>query len=171
MISTVCLQCGTPSERSRGSFCRRCGLPYGERPRATAELPSCPVCYRPVGDDGRLPSLDRPSVRVDLVRHQSEHEGHPVGDDDWLETLRMGDRIRIDRWTAPFETVRRYLVTGQIDAGRNRSLAHDAIVTAMTQLNRWGPDADIFGDIPDWKAARSAVTALMERYARDRVRN
>ena len=62
-------------------------------------------------------------------------------------------------------TVRRYLVTGQIDAGRNRALAHDAIVTAMTQLNRWGPDADIMGDLPDWKAARAAVTALMERYA------
>ena len=171
MISSVCLQCGTPSERARGAFCRRCGLPYGEEPGATAELPSCPICYRSVGDDGRLPSLDRPSLRVDLVRHQAEHDGHPVGDDDWLETLRVGDRIRIDRWTAPFDTVRRYLVTGQIDAGRNRSLAHDAIVTAMTQLNRWGPDADIFGDVPDWKAARSAVTALMERYARGRLRN
>jgi hypothetical protein len=86
-----------------------------------------------------------------------------------LETLRMGDQIRVDRWTAPFETVRRYLVTGQINAGRNRSLAHDAFVTAMTQLNRFGPDADIVGDLPDWKAARSAVTALMERYARRRV--
>lgn len=171
MISTVCLQCGTPSDRARGTFCRRCGLPYGEGPGATVELPSCPICYRSVGDDGRLPSLERPGLRVDLVRHQSEHDGHPVGDDDWLETLRMGDRIRIDRWAAPFETVRRYLVTGQIDAGRNRALAHDAIVTAMTQLNRWGPDADIFGDLPDWKAARSAVTALMERYARGRVAN
>jgi hypothetical protein len=171
VISTVCLQCGTPSEQGRGSFCRRCGLPYGEAPGIAVELPSCPVCYRTVDDDGRLPSLDRPGLRVDLVRHRSEHEGHPVGDDDWLETLRMGDRIRIDRWTAPFETVRRYLVTGQIDAGRNRSLAHDAIVTAMTQLSRWGPDADIFGDLPDWKAARSAVSALMERYARGRGRN
>ena len=57
------------------------------------------------------------------------------------------------------------------DAGRNRALAHDAIVTAMTQLNRWGPDADIMGDLPDWKAARAAVTALMERYSRGRVRN
>lgn len=171
MISTVCLQCGTPSDRARGSFCRRCGLPYGQPPSATVELPSCPVCYRTVDDDGRLPSLDRPSTRVDLVHHATEHDRHPVGDDDWLETLRMGDRIRIDRWTAPFETVRRYLVTGQIDAGRNRQLAHDAIVTAMTQLNRWGPDADIFGDIPDWKAARAAVTMLMERYARGRIRN
>ena len=61
-------------------------------------------------------------------------------------------------------------MTGQIDAGRNRTLAHDAIVTAMTQLNRWGPDADIFGDIPDWKAARAAVTTLMERYARSASR-
>jgi hypothetical protein len=59
-------------------------------------------------------------------------------------------------------------VTGQVDAGRNRQLAHDAIVTAMTQLNRWGPDGDIFGDLPDWKAARVAVTTMMERYGQGR---
>ena len=80
----------------------------------------------------------------------------------------QGDRIRIGKWTAPFDTVRRYLVTGQVDAGRNRALAHDAIVTAMTQLNRWGPDGDIFGDLPDWKAARAAVVEMMERYERGR---
>ena len=170
VISTGCLQCGTPSDRGRGSFCRRCGLPFGQTPSRTVELPTCPVCYRTVDDDGRLPSLDRSSLRVDLVRHREEHGRHPVGDDDWLESLRTGDRIRIDRWMAPYDTVRRYLVTGQIDAGRNRTLAHDAIVIAKTQLNRWGPDADILGDIPDWKAARAAVTALMERYARSRPR-
>lgn len=168
MISTVCLQCGTPSDQGRGKFCRRCGLPYGQPPRAEAELPSCPVCYRTVDEDGRLPSLDRVGVRVDLVRHQVEHDRHPVGDDALLESLRDGDRIRIGRWTAPFETVRHYLVTGQVSAGRNRALAHDAIVTAMTQLRRWGPDGDIFGDLPDWKAARLAVIDLMERYARGR---
>ena len=169
MIGTVCLQCGTPSDHARGAFCRRCGLPYGEPPRPTAELPSCPVCYRTVDDDGRLPSLERAAMRVDLVRHQAEHDGHPVGDDDWLDSLRVGDRVRIGRWSAPFETVRRYLVTGQVEAGRNRALAHDAIVTAMTQINRWGPDADIFGDLPDWKAARLAVVELMERYGRGRA--
>lgn len=170
MIGTVCLQCGTPSDSGRGSFCRRCGLPYGEPPSATVELPSCPICYRTVDDDGRLPSLDLPGLRVDLVRHQAEHDRHPVGDDDWLESLRSGDRIRIGSWSAPFETVRRYLVTGQVEAGRNRRLAHDAIVTAMTQLNRWGRDGDIFGDMPEWKAARSAVTDLMERYGRGQTR-
>ena len=154
MISTVCLQCGTPSDQGRGRFCRRCGLPYGEPPRATAELPTCPICYRTVDDDGRLPSRAQPGFRVDLVRHQAEHDRFPVGDDDWLESQRAGDLIRIGKWSAPFDTVRRYLVTGQVDAGRNRALAHDAIVTAMTQLNRWGPDGDIFGDLPDWKAAR-----------------
>jgi hypothetical protein len=39
------------------------------------------------------------------------------------------------------------------------------IVTAMTQLRRFGPDGEIFGDQPEWAAARSAVTELMERYA------
>ena len=39
-----------------------------------------------------------------------EHDRHPVGDDEWLETLREGDRLRWGRWSAPFDTVRRYLV-------------------------------------------------------------
>jgi len=38
----------------------------------------------------------------------------------------------------------------------------------MTQLNRWGPDGDIFGDMPEWKTARTAVTEMMERYERGR---
>ena len=155
MIGTVCLQCGTPSDNGAGPFCRRCGLPYGQPPRADRRAAELPGLLRTVDDDGRLPSLERAGIRVDLVRHQAEHDRHPVGDDDWLESLRTGDRIRIGRWSAPFDTVRRYLVTGQVEAGRNRALAHDAIVTAMTQINRWGPDGDIFGDLPDWKAARA----------------
>ena len=59
-------------------------------------------------------------------------------------------------------------MTGQVEAGRQRQLAHDTIVTAMTQLRRWGSGADIFGDQPEWAAARNAVTELMERYARRR---
>lgn len=169
MIDTVCLQCGMPSQQGRGTFCRRCGLPYGESPRADAELPSCPICYMTVDDDGRLPSRTHAGLRVDLVRHQEEHERHPVGDDEWLEALRVGDQIRIGRWSAPFETVRRYLVTGQVEAGRNRALAHDAIVTAMTQIRRWGPDGLILGDMPEWSEARAAVVALMERFARIRA--
>lgn len=168
MIATVCLQCGTPAA-GNGSFCRRCGLPYGETPRAEAELPSCPVCYRTVDDDGRLPSLSQPPLRVDLVHHQAEHDRHPVGDDDWLESQREGDRIRVGSWSAPYETVRRYLVSGQVDAGRNRKLAHDAIVTAMTQIRRWGTNGEILGDLPQWAEARAAVAELMERYARGRA--
>lgn len=163
----VCLQCGTPAVRADVTFCRRCGLPYGAPPPDNVELPVCPVCYVTVDDDGRLASLDLAGLRVDLVHHRAEHERHPVGDDDWLETLREGDRIRWGRWTAPFDVVRRYLVTGQVEAGRQRQFAHDAIVTAMTQLRRWGHGSgDIFGDQPEWAAARAAVTELMERYAR-----
>ena len=116
----ACLQCGTPAARADVTFCRRCGLPYGAPPRSDVELPVCPICYATVDDDGRLPSLDHPGLRVDLVRHQAEHDRHPVGDDDWLETLREGDRVRVGRWTAPFDVVRRYLVTGQVEAGRQR---------------------------------------------------
>jgi hypothetical protein len=166
MVATACLQCGTPSSSSASTFCRRCGLPYGAPPRADVELPVCHVCYRTVDDDGRLPSMDLPGLRVDLHRHLVEHDRHPVGDDEWLETLRIGDRIRIGRWQASFDIVRRYLVTGAVEGGRRRVFEHNAIVTAMTQLRRFGPDATIFGDQPEWQAARAAVSELMERYHR-----
>ncbi|HEX3427568.1 MAG TPA: hypothetical protein VHS36_02075 [Candidatus Limnocylindrales bacterium] len=164
--AAVCLQCGMAAPSSAITFCRRCGLPYGAPPRVEAELPSCPTCYATVGDDGRLPSFRPARGRVDLVAHMAEHDDHPVGDDDYLETLRRGDRIAIDRWEAPFDLVRRYLVTGAIDGGRRRDFQHSAIVTAMAQLKRWGPGADLFGDQEEWKLARDAVTALMERYHR-----
>ena len=169
MAATACLQCGTPSGATSSSFCRRCGLPYGAPPRANAELPSCPVCYRTVDDDGRLPSLDHPTRRVDLHHHVGEHEHHPVGDDEFLESLREGDRIRIGRWTAPFDLVRHYFVTGNVDGGRRRTYEHNTIVTAMTQLKRWGPETAVFGDQPEWEAARDKVTELMERYHHPRV--
>ena len=168
VITTSCLQCGTPAARPDATFCRRCGLPYGDAPRADAELPTCPTCYRTVDDDGRTDSLDLPGLRVDLRHHMAEHDRHPVGDDEWLETLREGDKIRWGRWTAPFDTVRRYLVTGQVEAGRNRQLAHDLIVTAMTQIRRFGTEGVILGDQPEWQAARVAVSQLMERYATGR---
>ena len=167
-LALACLQCGTPAARADATFCRRCGLSYGEPPSAFVELPSCPICYMTVDDDGRLESLDHPGLRVDLVRHQAEHDRHPVGDDEWLETLREGDKLRVDRWSAPFDVVRHYLVTGQVEGGRNRQMAHDALVTAMTQLRRFGPDADILGDQPEWAAARTAVSQLLERYSAGR---
>jgi hypothetical protein len=162
----VCLQCGLPARSGHATFCTRCGLPYGSPPRANAELPACQVCYRSVDDDGRLESLDRPGRRVDLQAHLAEHERHPVGDDDYLESLREGDRIRIGRWMAPFDLVRRYLVTGAVEAGRRRTFEHNAIVTAMTQLRKWGRDASIMGDQPEWQASREAVAVLMDRYHR-----
>jgi len=170
MIATACLQCGTPSTSIAATFCRRCGTPFGSPPRADVELPACHVCYRTVDEDGRLPSLDPAhlQLRVDLPTHLAEHDRHPVGDDDWLEQLREGDRIRIGRWTARFDAVRRYLVTGAVEGGRGRALEHDAIVTAMTQLRRWGPNGAIFGDEPVWAEARAAVSEIMERYHRRR---
>jgi len=146
------------------TFCRRCGLTIGSAPRVDVALPTCPTCYASVDDDGRIPSYGQSTRRVDLVTHMFEHEQYPVGDDDHLETLRAGEMIRIGRWQAPFDLVRRYLVTGAIDGGRRRSYQHSAIVTAMSQLKRWGPEADIFGDQEEWRAARQAVTALLERY-------
>ena len=168
MLATACLQCGTPA--TGAPFCRRCGLPYGAAPRADAALPSCPVCYVTVDDDGRTASLALTGLRVDLQHHLAEHDRHPVGDDDYLESLRIGDRIQIGRWTAPFDVVRRYLVTGNVEGGRRREFEHNSLVTAMTQIKRWGHDAgtQIFGDQPEWQAARAAVSDLMERYHRGR---
>jgi hypothetical protein len=161
----VCLQCGMIAG-DQVSFCRRCGLPVGAEPRADATLPTCPICYVTVDDDGRIASLRDRGVRVDLVVHMADHDAHPVGDDEYLETLRAGDLIKIERWQAPFDLVRRYLVTGAIDGGRRRSYQHSVVVTAMSQIKRWGPDAEIFGDQAEWRAARTAVTALLERYHR-----
>lgn len=164
----VCLQCGTVAPGGAVTFCRRCGLPFGAAPRSDAALPSCPVCYATVDDDGRLPSQFRDRGRVSLVDHMDEHDQFPVGDDDYLESLRAGDMIRIARWQAPFDLVRRYLVTGALDGGRRRTYQHSVIVTAMSQIKRWGAEAVIFGDQDEWREARQAVTDLLERYQRGR---
>ena len=162
----VCLQCGAAPGRSNAHICRRCGIRFGDAPPDFARLATCPVCYRATGSDGRLPSQARPGAHVDINVHIEEHDRFPVGDDAWLETLRDADRIRFGRWTAPFDLVRRYLVTGVVDAGRNRLAQHNAVVTAMTQIQRWGRDPDVFGDQEEWRLARDAVAELMDRYHR-----
>lgn len=164
----VCLQCGTTANGPVARVCRRCGLRFGDEPRAEGRLPSCPVCYVTVDDDGRTLSLRDRTRRVHLVAHIEEHDEYPVGDDEWLETLRRGDLIAVGRFTAPFDLVRRYLVTGQVEGGRGRTIMHNAIATAMAQIGRWGRDTEIFGDQPAWREARQAVTELMDRYARGR---
>lgn len=168
-VTSTCLQCGMVSTRAAARMCRRCGLAFGDAPPASARLAACPVCYRETDDDGRLPSLGSPGRRLDINAHVDEHDRFPVGDDAWLETLRVSERIRIGRWTAPFDLVRRYLVTGVVDAGRNRLALHNAVVTAMTQIQRWGPDAQVAGDQAAWREARVAVEALMDRYHRGRM--
>lgn len=165
----VCLQCGVPAASAAATICRRCGLRLGEPPRSTGQLAACHVCYRTTDEDGRLPSLAHQGRRIDIVEHIGEHERFPVGDDDYLESLRRGDRVRVERWEAPHDVVRRYLVMGVVDGGRTRAMAHSAIVMAMAQVARWGPDAEVFGDLPEWRDARAAVTRLMERYHRGRV--
>ena len=165
----VCLQCGTTASRAGAQICRRCGLRFGDAPPEFARLATCPVCYQETDADGRLPSQAQPGRRLDINAHVDEHDRFPVGDDAWLETLREHDRIRIGRWTAPYELVRRYLVTGVVDAGRNRLAQHNAIVMAMTQMQRWGRDPEILGDQEAWRLARDAVAQLMDSYHRRRV--
>jgi ribosomal protein L37E len=162
-----CRQCGRQPTRPDAAVCGRCGIPFGSAPRADVTLPTCHICYATVADDGLLPSLARAGHHVPIAEHIAEHDQHPVGDDEWLETLRSGDRIRIGRWEAPFDVVRRYLVTGVVDAGRRRAMLHDAIVSAMGQIARWGDDASsVVGDQAEWREARAAVSALLERYHR-----
>ncbi|KRT63436.1 MAG: hypothetical protein XU10_C0011G0048 [Chloroflexi bacterium CSP1-4] len=161
-----CLRCGLDAPRPEATFCRRCGLPFGAEPAPLDDLPACPVCYQEPDPDGRHPSAADRIRRLAPADHRREHERHPVGDDEWLESLREGDRIRIGRWKAPYGLVRRYLVTGIVSAGRRRQMEHDTIVTAMTQLARWGAGVEVFGDQPEWASARQAVASLMERYHR-----
>ena len=131
----TCLRCGYVSTTS-GAFCRRCGLPYGAVPAvATQDAPAeCPVCYARADRSGAYPA--RGGGRTTYERHAYDHEIRPVGDDDWLETLRDGDEIVIGRWRAPFALTRRYLVTGQWDGGRERTYAHNAVVLAMVGAPR-----------------------------------
>lgn len=167
--SQSCRQCGALQPNGSVSFCRRCGIAYGSAPSTEAQLPSCPICYVTVDDAGLLASLAGSSRRLPIADHLVEHERHPVGDDEWLETLRVGDRIRVGGGWAPFDLVRRYLVTGVVDGGRGRQVRHDAIVMAMSQVARWGTaEIDVFADQDDWRAARLAITRLMERYHRAR---
>ena len=169
MLTTdrICLQCGTTSNGDRAVVCRRCGLRFGAEPRRDAVLPSCPVCYLTVDDDGLTVSY-RTRQRISLVEHIDEHELFPPGDDDWLATLRRGDQMAIGRFTAPFDLARRYLVTGQIEAGRGRTIQHNAVLTAMAQIRRWGRTPDVFGDQPAWEEARLAIASVMDRYAEGR---
>ena len=130
------------------------GVTYGETEALVPSFAGEPELHHPVRG------------RVDMVAHMDEHDQFPVGDDDYLESLRAGDFVRIDRWQAPFDLVRRYLVTGALDGGRRRSYQHSAIVTAMAQIKRWGAEGEIFGDQAEWRDAREAVTRLMDRYQR-----
>ena len=164
----ICLQCGTTSNTDRAKVCRRCGLAFGAEPRRDAELPRCPTCYVTVDDDGLTRSYRNRLLRISLVAHMEEHEEFPPGDDDWLGTLRRGDQIAIGRFTAPFDLVRRYLVTGQIEAGRGRTIQHNAVLTAMAQIARWGRNPDVFGDQPVWQEARDEIATVMDRYATGR---
>ncbi len=168
--SPSCRQCGAVQPAAAIGFCRRCGIPWDSAPSAQAELPCCPICYLTVDADGLLAALAGSHRRLPIADHILEHERYPVGDDDWLETLRVGDRIRVGQGWAPFALVRRYLVTGLLDGGRGRSFQHDAIVTAISQVARWGTgEIEVFADQDDWREARQAVTQLMERYHRQRA--
>ncbi len=180
----VCQRCGFASPTA-APFCRRCGLPFGAAPIVEAAdwPPECPVCYAQPGRDGSFPAAG--GARTTYEQHAYHHERHPVGDDDYLESLRDGDEIRIGRWRAPFELTRRYLVTGRWEGGRARGYAHNAVVLAMVATSRaadedspapaaGGPAPTLgSGNAPrdgadsyptDLAEARAAVTELMERY-------
>lgn len=132
-----CHRCGY-SAVTAGSYCRRCGLPYGAAPAVVADdgPAECPVCYTRADRGGLYPAPG--GGRTTYERHARDHELRPVGDDDWLETLRDGDEIVIERWRAPFALTRRYLVTGQWDAGRARVYVHNAVIIAMVGASRGG---------------------------------
>jgi hypothetical protein len=189
----TCQRCGYSAATNAG-FCRRCGLPYGAAPVVVSEdAPAeCPVCYAKADRRGMWPAPGGGWTTYE--RHAYDHEQRPVGDDDWLETLRDGDDIVIDRWRAPFDLTRRYLVTGQWVGGKDRTYAHNAVVLAMADasgshsastapapekahggsrfgfLRRGGgepgpqEDPEALKKGADMVAARRALAAVRERY-------
>jgi hypothetical protein len=131
----VCQRCGYASA-GPAAFCRRCGLPFGAAPQVEAQdgPGECPVCYAHADRGGLFPAPG--GGRTSYERHAYDHEVRPVGDDDWLETLRDGDQVTIGRWRAPYDLTRRYLVTGQWDAGAARTYVHNAVILAMVGAAR-----------------------------------
>jgi len=128
--------------------------------------PECPVCYAAIDRRDLFP--DSRGGRTTYELHAFAHELRPVGDDEWLETLRDGDEIRIGAWRAPYDLTRRYLVTGQWEGGRAREYAHNAVVLAMVGASR-AAAADAAGSgaaasSGDLDVARRAVEDLRERY-------
>ena len=113
-------------------------------------------------------SLENRVRRVHIAEHIDEHERFPVGDEAWLETMRINDRIRFGSWEAPYDLVRRYLVTGMYDAGRERLALHNAILRAMSHGERHGLGTELIGETEDGRAARTALAEVMERYHRTR---
>ncbi len=172
-----CQRCGyRPPAPAR--VCRRCGLPYGAPPPEVdddGEFIECPICYVVSDRHGLFEPYEFAGSRQTYERHVLGHELHPVGDDDFLESLREGDEIRIGSWRAPFDLTRRYLVTGQFDGGRQRQYQHNALVLAMASLarseERPEPPKRSFlsrftrGDQEAVASARRAVAEVMERYA------
>ena len=138
------LQCGTPRSvpLPRPRSADVVGCPTATRREPTPSCRSARSATSSVDDDGRLPSLETPALRVDLAGIRPSTTGTRSATTTGSS---RSAKATGSAWAAgrrPSTTVRRYLVTGQVDAGRNRQLAHDTIVTAMTQLRRWGTEAD-----------------------------
>jgi hypothetical protein len=155
----VCLRCGYAST-GPAAFCRRCGLPFGAAPQVEAgDGPGeCPVCYARADRSGLFPA---PGGRTSYERHAYDHEVRPVGDDDWLETLRGGDEITIGRWRAPYDLTRRYLVTGQWDGGAARTYVHNAVILAMVGASRDAAEGKTTAPAPE--PPRRAALGLFRR--------
>ena len=60
MISTSCLQCGTPAVRDDATFCRRCGLPVRRGPASRCRAAELPDLLSD-GGRGRAPGQPRPA--------------------------------------------------------------------------------------------------------------
>ena len=143
MIALACLQCGTPAIRDDRHVLpplRPAVRRAAARRRGAADLSD--LLPRPsTTTAGRRASTCRACASTSR-HHMVEHDRHPVGDDEWLETLREGDRsggAAGPRRSTPSAATSS---PGRSTPGRNRQLAHDVIVTAMTQIRRWGPNGD-----------------------------
>ena len=154
MIAVSCLQCGTPAVRVDATFCRRCGLPYGDAPRADAELPQCPICYLVVDDDGRTGSLDaarparRPAPPHGRARPPPGRRRRVARDPARGRQAALGPLERAVRDRPPLPRDRAARRRAQPAAGPRPHRHGDDPAPPL------GPGADILGDQPEWQAAR-----------------
>ena len=119
---------------------------FGEAPPASARLAACPVCYRDTDADGRLPSLAQPVTPAGHQRARRRARALPRG-------RRRLARDAPGRRPDPDRPLDRPRSTSSVATSSPAWSTRAAtawrcttrIVTAMTQIQRWGREPERHG--------------------------